>query len=148
MISWVILGAALVAAAAFFQRMKMRTEAEAAAPDEGQAILDFNRAFPDEPIRAIHATVDGSAYVVRLHDGKAGMMLSQGAHFICHLMDPGRVQATPASAADSVTLHFLDHPRFDGTYRFESPAVAAEIALWILGSFTPSSSPSTPIGAV
>lgn len=148
MVSWVIMAIAIVAAFAFFQRMKMRAEEEAHAPDEGQAILDFNRAFPNEPIRSIHATTDGHAYVVRLYDGKAGIMVNQGAHFICHMMEPGRVQAMPGPAVSALELRFLDHPRLDGTYRFDAPATAAEVSLWILGSFSPSAPATTPIGTV
>jgi hypothetical protein len=40
--------------------------------DTGLAIIEFNRAFPNEAIRQLQATANGQAVFVRLHDNKAG----------------------------------------------------------------------------
>ncbi|PYE42596.1 hypothetical protein DFI02_106166 [Rhizobium sp. PP-F2F-G20b] len=136
MISWFAIVASLFAAAYIYQRMKRQEAEELSEPDEGQAILDFGRAFPDEAIRAIHPTADGHAFFVRLHDGKAGIVLSQGRHYLCHLIVPSKVRITHAQSGRGLALSFNDTATFDGTYEFSNTETAAEVSLWILGSFS------------
>jgi hypothetical protein len=137
MISWLILITAIAAALFIYQRMRRNEEQDEAEPDEGQAILDFGRAFPEEAIRAIHPTADGQAFFVRLHDGKAGIVLSHGRHFLCHLFEPGKVRMSNAGSGQGLTLAYVDTPSLDGTYEFDTAETAAEVSLWILGSFNP-----------
>lgn len=137
--AWMIVIACVLLAAIFFIRMKARAEADRLSPDAGQAILDFGRAFPDEAIRAIHSTRDSQAYFVRLHDGKAGFMASHGNHFVCHLIEPGRVQVSPTTSGRGLNVSFIDFSHLNGSFEFPSPDVAAEVSLWLLGSFQPRS---------
>lgn len=137
MMAWAIVVTCVLLAAFFYLRMRARAEADRQTPDAGLAIVDFGRAFPDEAIRAIHATTDGKAYFVRLHDGKAGFMASHGAHFVCHLLDAGKVNVDQAPSGRGLALHFPDFAHLDGVYEFANAEVAAEVSLWLLGSFTP-----------
>ncbi len=136
---WPILLMVVLLAAIFYTRMKARAEKDRREPDAGLAILDFGRAFPDEAIRAIHATADEKAYFVRLHDGKAGFMAAHGTHFVCHLIEAGKVNTTNAPGGRGLTVHFADFSYLDGTYEFPSAEIAAEVSLWLLGSFNPQS---------
>jgi hypothetical protein len=36
-------------------------------------------------------------------------------------------------------VHFTDFSYLDGVYEFASPEIAAEVSLWLLGSFKPQS---------
>lgn len=136
---WPVSIVAAFLAAIFYMRMKARDERDRREPDTGLAILDFGRAYPDEAIRAIHATADEKAFFVRLHDGKAGFMLSQGNHFLCHLMEPGKISVSSSDGGRGLNVHFADFPYLDGIYEFPSAETAAEVSLWILGSFNPQS---------
>lgn len=142
--TWIIVIVCVVLAGLFYIRMKARAEEDRLSPDAGQAILDFGRAFPDEAIRAIHSTRDDAAYFVRLHDGKAGFMASHGTHFVCHLIEPGRVQVEMSDSGQGLSVHFLDFPHLDGRYEFRGADIAAEVSLWLLGSFQPRSEFTTP----
>ncbi|WP_075288899.1 hypothetical protein [Pararhizobium arenae] len=135
--AWIVVIVCVVLAAVFYIRMKARAEADRLSPDAGQAILDFGRAFPDEAIRAIHSTRDDQAYFVRLHDGKAGFMASHGTHLVCHLIEPGRVQVSATESGRGLAVHFLDFTHLDGSFEFRSADIAAEVSLWLLGSFQP-----------
>jgi hypothetical protein len=137
MLSWLVVVACLMLAAYVYQRMKRQREEDEMLPDEGQAILDFGRAFPEEAIRAIHPTADGRAFFVRLHDGRAGIILSQGRHFLCHLIVPGKVRVEPAAGDRTLKLGFGESAMLDGTYAFPTAETAADVSLWILGSFNP-----------
>ncbi|WP_275782362.1 hypothetical protein [Pararhizobium gei] len=134
---WPIIIVCILLVAIFYMKMKQRAESESSGPDAGLAILDFGRAFPDEAIRAIHSTIDQNAYFVRLHDGKAGFMLSHGKHYICHLIEAGKVNVSQAPSGRGVTVRFTDVPNLDGTYEFATSEIAAEVSLWLLGSFQP-----------
>jgi hypothetical protein len=103
--------------------------------DTGLAILEFGRAFPREAIRQLHATADGKVVFVRLHDNKAGYMRSQRGHYSCHLIEPGMAQASPTPDARGLVIDFVDAPHQSGTFLFEKPEEAAEVALWLLGNF-------------
>lgn len=136
---WPIVILCILLAGIFYMRMKERADKDRQEPDTGSAILDFGRAFPDEAIRAIHATADEKAYFVRLHDGKAGFMASHGTHFVCHLIELGKVNVSNAPSGRGLTVHFFDFAYLDGVYEFSSADVAAEVSLWLLGSFNPQS---------
>jgi hypothetical protein len=136
---WPIVIICILLAGIFYMRMKERADKDRQKPDAGLAILDFGRAFPDEAIRAIHAAADEKAYFVRLHDGKAGFMAAHGTHFVCHLIQAGRVNVGNAPSGRGLTVHFADFAYLDGVFEFSSPDVAAEVSLWLLGSFSPQS---------
>lgn len=134
---WPLVIFCIVLAGFFYMRMRARAESDRRMPDAGMAIVDFGRAFPGEAIRAIHATIDGKAFFVRLHNGKAGFMASHGAHFVCHLLEPGRASVNSAASGRGLEIRFADFAYLDGTFEFATPEIAAEVSLWLLGSFAP-----------
>lgn len=103
--------------------------------DTGQAILDFSRAFPTEAIRSLHMTADGNAVFVRLHDNKAGFMRNMGKHHACMLIDPERITVEHLETGDGFVVTFIDNQKYSGAYRFKSAGEAAEVSLWLLGSY-------------
>ncbi len=133
MLTWGIVFALILALAYFSARM-VRQEEEGF-QDAGLAILEFGRAFPQEAIRSLHATADGKAVFVRLHDNKAGFMRSLRNHFACHLIEPGTVRVRPLPNGTGMAVEFLDAPAHNGEYTFTTPAVAAEVSLWLLGNY-------------
>ncbi|MGE8103842.1 hypothetical protein ACQKP1_09150 [Allorhizobium sp. NPDC080224] len=133
MVTWGIVFA-LVLALAYFSLRMMRQEDEGF-QDAGLAILEFGRAFPQEAIRSLHATVDGKAVFVRLHDNKAGFMRSMRNHFACHLIEPGTVRVNPLPNGKGIAVEFLDASFHNGEFTFANPAIAAEVSLWLLGNY-------------
>lgn len=133
MVTWGIVFALILALAYFSSRM-VRQEEEGF-QDAGLAILEFGRAFPQEAIRSLHATADGKAVFVRLHDNKAGVMRSLRNHFACHLIEPGTVRVRELPTGKGFAVEFLNAPSHNGEFTFASPAVAAEVSLWLLGSY-------------
>ena len=133
MVTWGIVFA-LVMGVAYFSTRSMRQEDEGF-QDAGLAILEFGRAFPQEAIRSLHATVDGKAVFVRLHDNKAGFMRSMRNHFACHLIEPGTVRVRALPNGKGIAVEFLDAPSHNGEFTFANPAIAAEVSLWLLGNY-------------
>lgn len=133
---WYLIAMAVLSAAIFYMRMTARAE-EVERPDAGLAILDFGRAYPDEAIRQIHTTADGKAVFVRLHDGKAGCMLNNGNHYLCHLIEPGTVRTGNSGTGKGLTIEFPGTAFPGGTFEFRDAHEAAEVSLWLLGSFRP-----------
>jgi hypothetical protein len=124
----------LVALAYYVTRIAKAEEADSR-QDTGLAILEFGRAFPQEAIRSMHATVDGKAIFVRLHDGKAGLLRNHRAHYACSLIKPGRVRILPLPNARGFAAEFLDSPGQNSSFLFASEAVAAEVSLWLLDNY-------------
>lgn len=137
---WYIIAMAVLLAAIFYMRMTARAE-EVERPDAGLAILDFGRAYPGEAIRQIHLTADGKAVFVRLHDGKAGCMLNNGNHYLCHLIEPGKVRTRNSGTGRGLIVEFPDSAFPGGTFEFRTAQEAAEVSLWLLGSFRPIQEP-------
>jgi hypothetical protein len=133
MVTWGIVFALILALAYFSSRM-VRPEDDGF-QDAGLAILEFGRAFPQEAIRSLHATVDGKAVFVRLHDNKAGFMRSMRNHFACHLIEPGTVRVSPLPNGKGIAVKFLDASFHNGEFTFANPAIAAEVSLWLLGNY-------------
>lgn len=102
--------------------------------DTGLAIIEFGRAYPNEAIRSLHQTIDGSAVFVRLHDNKAGIMRNKKSHYACHLIEPGRVRVEPLATGRGLQVEFLDAPTQNGTFTFATVEDAAEVSLWLLGN--------------
>ena len=112
-----------------------RKKTEKPEQDTGLAILQFGRAFPNEAIRSLHATADGKAMFVRLHDNKTGFMRDMGHHFSCHVIEPGGVRVTAATVGQGFAVEFLEFPAHSGEYRFSTTQEAAEVSLWLLGNY-------------
>ncbi|MDO6963920.1 hypothetical protein [Rhizobium alvei] len=104
--------------------------------DTGLAILEFGRAYPDEAIRQVAMTDDGFMVFLRLWTGRCGCMKRSGGRYLCHLIDPKKVMMVPTDDGRGLNLQFAGLPALDGDYRFNSDKQAAEVSLWILGSFT------------
>ncbi|MDO1585115.1 hypothetical protein [Rhizobium oryzicola] len=134
--TWLIIFLLVVVIGYYISRMAKDQE-EGARHDTGLAILEFGRAFPNEAIRSLHETADGSAIFVRLHDNKAGIMRNHRAHYACHLIEPGRVRVQPLPNGRSFSAEFLDSPTQNGNFVFSSEQEAAEVLLWLLGNYVP-----------
>lgn len=124
----------IIAFAWYVSRMAERNDGETLS-DVGLAILEFGRAFPGEAIRSLHATADGKAVFVRLHDNRAGFMRNLRNHYACHLIEPGHVQVRPLESVHGFHVTFLDAAQHNGDYIFAKPAEAAEVSLWLLGNY-------------
>ena len=122
--------------AVFRQVFRREDEQEMAGEDAGLAILEFGRAFPDEAIREVIATADGRAVFLRLHDGKAGCMHAHGHHYSCHLIEPGAVRVESAGPR-RLAVKFANAAFEGGVFEFRDEREAAEVSLWLLGSFMP-----------
>ncbi|ABR60028.1 hypothetical protein GOC91_19205 [Sinorhizobium medicae] len=132
---WLLFPAAIAAVCVFYIRMNARAERDADNPDAGSAIVEFGRAFPDEAIRALHSSVDGTAIFLRLHDGKAGFIQSHGTHYVCHVVQPDKVRVNTSDSGRGLIVHFPDFAYLDNAFEFRTAAEAAEVSLWLLGSF-------------
>ncbi|MCY1240596.1 hypothetical protein D9M72_534510 [compost metagenome] len=107
-------------------------------------MVEFGRAFPDEAIRALHSTADRKAIFLRLHDGKAGFIQSHGTHYVCHVIQPGKVRVNSSETGRGLIVHFPDFAYLDNAFEFQNAGEAAEVSLWLLGSFNPKSEFTQP----
>lgn len=133
---WTITIVCLFLAGLIFRQRFRRDEPERMGEDAGLAILEFGRAFPGEAIREIISTADGRTVFLRLHDGKAGCMHAHGHHYTCHLIEPGAVRVGSAGPR-RLSVQFPDAAFEGGTFEFHDERQAAEVSLWLLGSFMP-----------
>lgn len=104
--------------------------------DAGLAIVEFGRAYPNEAIRNVIISADGEMVFLRLWTGLTGCMRRNGLRFLCHVIDPADVRVTPTADGKGLGLEFVGLKALSGTFEFRSPREAAEVSLWILGSFT------------
>ena len=104
--------------------------------DAGLAILEFGKAYPNEAIRQVQMSVDGEMVFLRLWTGRIGCMRRNGARFLCHLIDPGKVGVTSSENGMGLVIDFPGLKAFSGEFEFASQKEAAEVSLWILGSFS------------
>lgn len=134
---WTITVGCLLLAGLIFRQAFRRDEGqEMAGEDAGLAILEFGRAFPEEAIREVITTANGRTVFLRLHDGKAGCMNAHGHHYSCHRIDPGTVRVS-AAGPKRLTVQFPNAAHEGGTFEFRDEREAAEVSLWLLGSFMP-----------
>ena len=135
---WTIAIACLLLAGLIFRQSlrKRNEEPEMASENAGLAILEFGRAFPEEAIRAVITTANGRTVFLRLHDGKAGCMHAHGHHYSCHLIEPGTVRVT-SEGPKKLAVQFANAAFEGGTFEFRDETQAAEVSLWLLGSFMP-----------
>lgn len=141
---WTITIACLLLAGLIFrQSFRKRNEEIEMAGDAGLAILEFGRAFPEEAIRAVISTANGRTVFLRLHDGKAGCMNAHGHHYSCHLIEPGMVHVTSAGPK-RLNVRFSNAAFEGGMFEFRDEKEAAEVSLWLLGSFMPGLAAQNP----
>ncbi|MCP8895424.1 hypothetical protein KYK29_10850 [Shinella daejeonensis] len=132
---WTVVALCLIVAVVVLQlRLRSRRRAVDGGEETGAAILEFGRAFPGEAIRAVVSTADGRVIFLRLHDGKAGCMRAGSHHFTCHLIEPGTVHV---EAVDErrLSVAFANRGFEGGVFEFRTAGDAAEVSLWLLGSF-------------
>lgn len=103
--------------------------------DPGLAIVEFGRAFPDEPVRGVVLTADGKSAFLRLADGKTGFMHSMGRHYVTHLVPPGSVEVEASAGERSLVVRFRECSFKGGTFVFAKTDEAAEVSVWLLGGF-------------
>lgn len=133
-IVWGVIFAIIILIAFISTRMAAQNK-EDGLHDTGLAIIEFNRAFPNEAIRQLQATANGQAVFVRLHDNKAGYMRSMQRHYSCHVIEPGRVRVLSSETGRGLSIEFLDAPHQSGTFEFASAREASEVSLWLLGNY-------------
>jgi hypothetical protein len=106
--------------------------------DAGPALVEFGKAFPAEAIRDVATTADDNTIFLRLFDGKVGCVRYQGRTMSCQLLHPGSVSISPSDKPNAVVVEFR-HPRKEsGEFLFRNARLAAEVSLWLLGSFAAS----------
>ena len=103
--------------------------------DPGETILEFARAYPGEAIRSVMMTKDGNASFLRLADGKTGFMQNMGRHHVARLILPGDVGVQSIEDQPGLRIEFHESSLKGGDYVFESAEDAAEVSLWLCGSF-------------
>jgi hypothetical protein len=129
----VIIAAALVF---FFWATGLAKQGEADERfDAGLAIVEFGRAYPNEAIRNVVISADGEMVFLRLWTGLTGCMRRNGSRFLCHVIEPRQVQVSPTTDGKGLQIEFPGLRALTGTFEFRSQREAAEVSLWILGSF-------------
>lgn len=108
---------------------------EADARDTGLAIMEYQRAFPDEAIRDACMTADGKTSFFRLASGKTGFLHAMGKHYVCRLIEPGTVSVTPLQGQPGLHVDFHEPGLPGRNYVFRKDAEAADIAHWLLDGF-------------
>ncbi|SOE08380.1 hypothetical protein SAMN05877838_0095 [Hoeflea halophila] len=108
--------------------------------DHGEVILEFARAYPGEAIRSVTMTRDGNASFLRLADGKTGFIQTMGRHQVARLILPGDVSVRPVDDQPGLHIEFHESTLKGGDYIFASAEDAAEVSLWLCGSFALASS--------
>ncbi|MEM5492256.1 hypothetical protein [Hoeflea sp. AS16] len=103
--------------------------------DHGEVILEFARAYPGEAIRSVTITKDGNASFLRLADGKTGFLQSMGRYNVARLILPGDVSVQPIDDRPGLRIEFHESALKGGDYVFDSAEDAAEVSLWLCGSF-------------
>lgn len=103
--------------------------------DHGEVIMEFARAYPGEAIRSLTMTKDGNASFLRLADGKTGFIQNMGRHNVARLILPGDVGVQPIENPPGLRIEFHESSLKGGDYVFDSAEDAAEVSLWLCGSF-------------
>ena len=127
----VAFGVLMVIAAVHFTGGSRQTDTR----DPGEAIMEFARAFPDEAIRSVTMTRDAKACFLRLADGKVGFLQTMGRHYVARLILPGTASVTPLEGQPGLKIKFHDSTLKGGEYVFQNSEEAAEVSLWLCGSF-------------
>lgn len=116
-------------------RMTDRARGGAEEADAGTALVEFGQAFPEEAIRAVIMTADRKASFFRLAEGRTGFLQAMGRHSIARLIEPGKVKVAAAESGPGLKIDFGETAFTGGTYRFATQEDAAEVSLWLCGTF-------------
>lgn len=106
--------------------------------DSGPVLIEFGKAFPGEAVRDVASTADRQTVFLRLFDGKVGFVQYRGRTMSCRLLHPGTANVLPGDDANAVRIEFKNATSDSGEFTFSSPRQAAEVSLWLLGSFAAS----------
>ncbi len=134
---WLLFIIIAILAGAFYMWMNARAERDWDDPDAGSAMVEFGRAFPDEAIRALHSTADRKAIFLRLHDGKAGFIQSHGTHYVCHVIQPGKVRVNSSDSGRGLIVHFPDFAYLDNAFEFQQRCRGGRGIVVAVGQFQP-----------
>lgn len=110
--------------------------ARADGADAGAALLEFGNAFPDEAIRAVVMTADRKTSFFRLADGRTGFLQALARHNVARLVEPGAVHVEMSGPGPALKIDFRETGISGGVYQFATAEDAAEVSLWLCGSFT------------
>lgn len=116
--------------------MQLAAKVDDETGDTGPAILEFGKAFPQEAIRDVVATADDNAVFLRLFEGKVGCVQFHRRTVSCQLLKPGSVAVLPSERANTIRIDFRNSRSDSGEFTFRSARQAAEVSLWLLGSFS------------
>lgn len=103
--------------------------------DPGQAIEEFGKVYPNEPIRAALMDKSGLTTFMRLAAGKTGLNQVVGNVMVIRIIEPGSVGVDLTEDGEGLVLNFENDSTIGGEYQFRTPEDAAEVSLWICGSF-------------
>lgn len=106
--------------------------------EAGPALIEFGRAFPKEAVRDVVVTADRQTVFLRLFDNKVGCVQYRGRTMSCRLLHPGTVTVLPGESENAVRLEFKNSVSDSGEFVFVLERQAAEVSLWLLGSFAAS----------
>ena len=103
--------------------------------DPGEALVEFGNAYPNEAIRGVLMDKSGITTFMRLADGRTGLTQIVGNAWVVRIIEPDDVQVDLNDGGDGLVLKFDQDSMIGGEYQFSSPEDAAEVLLWICGSF-------------
>jgi hypothetical protein len=103
--------------------------------EAGPALIEFGRAFPQEAVRDVVATADRQTVFLRLFDNKVGCVQYKGRTMSCRLLHPGTATVLPGETQNAVRIEFKNSVSDSVEFVFASARQAAEVSLWLLGSF-------------
>lgn len=103
--------------------------------DPGEALVEFGNAYPKEAIRGALMDKSGKTTFMRLADGKTGLTQVVGNAWIVRIIEPNEIEVDLTESGDGLILKFEDDSMIGGEYQFASQEDAAEVSMWICGSF-------------
>lgn len=106
--------------------------------EAGPALIEFGRAFPKEAIRDVVVTADRQSVFLRLFENRVGCVQFRGRTMSCRLIQTGSATVLPGQDEMSLRIEFKNSGSDSGEFVFASARQAAEVSLWLLGSFAAS----------
>lgn len=103
--------------------------------DPGEFIVEFGNVFPDEAVRSVRMDKESRTTFMRLADGKTGLVQIIGTTYVVRLIQPGEIEVGLTDDGEGLVLNFEEGSAIGGVYEFNQPEDAAEVSLWICGSF-------------
>tara|TARA_R110002126_G_scaffold9595_17_gene43238 strand:+ start:1368 stop:1814 length:447 start_codon:yes stop_codon:yes gene_type:complete len=103
--------------------------------DPGLALEEFGKVYPNEAIRGALMDKTGMTTFMRLAAGKTGLNQTVGNVMVIRIIEPGSVGVELTEDGEGLVLNFANDSSIGGEYQFRTPEDAAEVSLWICGSF-------------